>query len=598
SILSYSYTDVEQRDGALPKPAESAAALRRRNTTGLMRRKTFIERVNEDDGDAPFLVQSTAKSSLKRSRLANKRRDSSASTGSARRGRRKAHEATTPSVSSPLAPPVAAPEDDDEEVGLAGTALPPSEKAPEGRRMSTAEILKQITAEVEDFGFDDFNLDELGSYSKNSMSSPPPPAFVVVLHQHQQHQRIPSASHEPEEQLHQQQQQQPRKTVTHKKSGSWWQWGGKDKTQDSSSSNSVPEPAARSQSDNTGRESPALAGPAMHHAHTMSEATPPRKAKLPSPISFLNRKGKGKKDHHNGHSAQQQAARTEPPANGSSPTPPPPSNAAPSTASAAQDADSDVEKRAESAGKPIPSILTPQRPPPTARLGTGSNRLPIHIERAIYRLASIKLANPRRPLQQQVLLSNMMFWYLELINPRSQQAQHQPPSSPGPNQQQGPQQQQQMDQQQQQQQQQQSQQQQQRMMRQASNNYPQGQQQQQQQNQQPAPMDTGDRSDRRGGKRSGQKSRDSNGGRRRSSGTHGGGSAGGERVVMRSPQYERQQQQIYMSPAGYNMQPGHQQQQPFRTQSPVSNHSGSDLDEDDDVPLALYRGERNAMSIG
>ncbi|KAJ1958602.1 hypothetical protein EC988_000217, partial [Linderina pennispora] len=40
SILSYSYTDVEQRDGALPKPAESAAALRRRNTTGLMRRKT------------------------------------------------------------------------------------------------------------------------------------------------------------------------------------------------------------------------------------------------------------------------------------------------------------------------------------------------------------------------------------------------------------------------------------------------------------------------------------------------------------------------------------------------------------------------------
>ncbi|KAJ1937804.1 hypothetical protein FBU59_004645 [Linderina macrospora] len=190
SILSYSYTDVEQRDGTLPKPSESAAALRRSNTTGLMRRKTFIERASEDDGEAPFLVQSTAKSSLKRSRLANKRRDSSASTGSARRGRRKAHEANTPSVSSPLAPLTVASADDDDddddddgEVELARTAMSPAEKdaakamtaPPENRRMSTAEILKQITAEVEDFGFDDFNLDELGSYSKNSMSSPPPP---------------------------------------------------------------------------------------------------------------------------------------------------------------------------------------------------------------------------------------------------------------------------------------------------------------------------------------------------------------------------------------------------------------------------------------
>ena len=43
-------------------------------------------------------------------------------------------------------------------------------------------------------------------------------------------------------------------------------------------------------------------------------------------------------------------------------------------------------------------------------------RFPIHVERAIYRLSHIKLANPRRPLLQQVLLSNFMYGYLNLIN--------------------------------------------------------------------------------------------------------------------------------------------------------------------------------------
>ncbi|KAI1316743.1 40S ribosomal protein S4 [Mortierella claussenii] len=64
------------------------------------------------------------------------------------------------------------------------------------------------------------------------------------------------------------------------------------------------------------------------------------------------------------------------------------------------------------------------------------NRLPIHIERAIYRLSHVKLANPRRPLHEQVLISNMMFWYLGVIQQQQllqqqaeqqqqQQAQHQ-----------------------------------------------------------------------------------------------------------------------------------------------------------------------------
>lgn len=61
-------------------------------------------------------------------------------------------------------------------------------------------------------------------------------------------------------------------------------------------------------------------------------------------------------------------------------------------------------------------------------------RYPIHVERAVYRLSHIKLANPRRPLYEQVLISNLMFWYLSIIN-RPQQPpppQQQPTQSPPP----------------------------------------------------------------------------------------------------------------------------------------------------------------------
>ncbi|KAG2218864.1 hypothetical protein INT45_011288, partial [Circinella minor] len=55
-----------------------------------------------------------------------------------------------------------------------------------------------------------------------------------------------------------------------------------------------------------------------------------------------------------------------------------------------------------------------------------SYRLPIHVERAVYRLSHMKLANPRRPLHQQVVISNFMFWYLSIINPQPpQQHMHQ-----------------------------------------------------------------------------------------------------------------------------------------------------------------------------
>ncbi|KAM6497015.1 hypothetical protein JOM56_007488 [Amanita muscaria] len=51
------------------------------------------------------------------------------------------------------------------------------------------------------------------------------------------------------------------------------------------------------------------------------------------------------------------------------------------------------------------------------------SRYPIHVERAIYRLSHIKLANPRRPLYEQVLISNLMFWYLGVINKAQPPAQ-------------------------------------------------------------------------------------------------------------------------------------------------------------------------------
>ncbi|KAL1696624.1 hypothetical protein GGG16DRAFT_99063 [Schizophyllum commune] len=66
------------------------------------------------------------------------------------------------------------------------------------------------------------------------------------------------------------------------------------------------------------------------------------------------------------------------------------------------------------------SSKTYQPPPSPSQPSTpGMNnwsRYPIHVERAIYRLSHIKLANPRRPLYEQVLISNLMFWYLGVIN--------------------------------------------------------------------------------------------------------------------------------------------------------------------------------------
>lgn len=65
---------------------------------------------------------------------------------------------------------------------------------------------------------------------------------------------------------------------------------------------------------------------------------------------------------------------------------------------------------------PPPEMRAPPQPPPATASGAllpsgryiNFYRLPIHVERAVYRLSHIKLANPRRPLYEQVLISNLM----------------------------------------------------------------------------------------------------------------------------------------------------------------------------------------------
>ncbi|CAE6511913.1 unnamed protein product [Rhizoctonia solani] len=68
-----------------------------------------------------------------------------------------------------------------------------------------------------------------------------------------------------------------------------------------------------------------------------------------------------------------------------------------------------------------PHAQVPNQPPIQPSANGTYARYPIHVERAVYRLSHIKLANPRRPLYEQVLISNLMFWYLGVINKQQQE---------------------------------------------------------------------------------------------------------------------------------------------------------------------------------
>jgi hypothetical protein len=78
-----------------------------------------------------------------------------------------------------------------------------------------------------------------------------------------------------------------------------------------------------------------------------------------------------------------------------------------------------------------------QGSPTTIDIITSGQRLTPYLERIIYRMSHAKLADSRRPLREQVVISNLMFWYLSLISTKYQQLQriiqgpkHQHTSSP------------------------------------------------------------------------------------------------------------------------------------------------------------------------
>ncbi|TWU75022.1 hypothetical protein ED733_006216 [Metarhizium rileyi] len=72
----------------------------------------------------------------------------------------------------------------------------------------------------------------------------------------------------------------------------------------------------------------------------------------------------------------------------------------------------------EKSGKKSQHLQVPEHPvykPLQPDVDYNWTRFPLLEERAIYRMAHIKLANPRRPLLSQVLLSNFMYSYLAIV---------------------------------------------------------------------------------------------------------------------------------------------------------------------------------------
>ncbi|KAK9450716.1 uncharacterized protein V1518DRAFT_411512 [Limtongia smithiae] len=126
-----------------------------------------------------------------------------------------------------------------------------------------------------------------------------------------------------------------------------------------------------------------------------------------------------------GWSSQSPTSTLSPPPSPSYPPPPPPSSSPPSAGAPATvvPPSGQKQKRAASTVMKRKSPPQPQQPPqvppppgPRMMVQDYYTRFPMHVERAIYQLSHFKLANPRRPLYQQVLLSNFMYSYLELIN--------------------------------------------------------------------------------------------------------------------------------------------------------------------------------------
>ncbi|CAO3643357.1 unnamed protein product [Cunninghamella blakesleeana] len=88
-------------------------------------------------------------------------------------------------------------------------------------------------------------------------------------------------------------------------------------------------------------------------------------------------------------------------------------------------------KRKKNSKDSSSSSLSPPSSPPIYEIDYLENRrLPIQLERGIYRLSHTKLMDYQRPLHQQVIISNLMYWYLSLTNPNIKRQKPKSLSSP------------------------------------------------------------------------------------------------------------------------------------------------------------------------
>ncbi|KAJ2801742.1 hypothetical protein H4S07_004854, partial [Coemansia furcata] len=188
--------------------------------------------------------------------------------------------------------------------------------------MSTAEILKQVTAAVDDFGFDEFDLGDLPAYDANAavgsrngkkLKRPQPGQAPPAAVSKAPAAPLPRMPPQPQASAGELEPVTDRKSVAHKKSGgSWWQWGREDaqaaaqQSESDRDRRSSPSPPT-----STGQQPIVVAKPKsateshtnatppvpvhLQHAQTApsmtasSEPSPSMslKGKLPSPIAFL-----------------------------------------------------------------------------------------------------------------------------------------------------------------------------------------------------------------------------------------------------------------------------------------------------------------------
>ncbi|KAJ1975082.1 hypothetical protein H4R35_003313 [Dimargaris xerosporica] len=491
SLHSYSRSDLESEgpvdtsaddgqpgDDTAMEPRQLTAVIRRRNTTDSAFKATpvssfsdsFANHSNSND-DGTWVIQNIQRSGLKRSKRTNLRRDSVLSEGSRRRRQmRKAAARGQQSGDASLAVP-----DDTGTVALSSNTEPVSASEPSTTLQG---ILSEITAKIDALGsstdevpvpvpdhaeaspftvmtgvlapkvstaasLDPLLTSPAGGKPLDTPSTPikstdslgqdlpvplkpPPPPTPALTHPISR----PGSAKDG-----------PASAPASKKSSPWsWLWGsdsdantqsgvGPDRTKRRPSS----DPADPHLSNhhvaiiNSFDSSSSGGSPTHTPPNSLSKAA--QKPKRASPISLLFSKTKQKFSSSDSHGPSRKSSFSEDAVSDSdgetmhASLVPKPSLTDPLGTASPPDANFN-------ALNPPQFIKDIAAPRPPVRY-TNYNRYPIHIERAIYRLSHIKLANPRRPLLHQVLISNMMFWYLSIINPRTNSPMDYYNQSPG-----------------------------------------------------------------------------------------------------------------------------------------------------------------------